>query len=192
MFSALTLSNKPVLPGQHQANGHARPEAPKHIFGISSLASAAHITEPSESMMTQDDMNAMDEDDDLFDNDNDNGNDNDDDRDPNAMDWSPIKPAKSPPQRRSLKMTGGVGSGGLQRQQVTRTTGQWNDGSWMRPQRFFVPEEPTGLEGLFEQTISLSDDARLKVNAVKGQNGRDSVKERWLGLEWMRGRWKSE
>ncbi|KAF8641143.1 hypothetical protein AX17_000785 [Amanita inopinata Kibby_2008] len=27
-----------------------------------------------------------------------------------------------------------------------------DDGSWIRPQRFFAPEQPTGLEGLFEKT----------------------------------------
>ncbi|CDO75473.1 hypothetical protein BN946_scf184935.g9 [Trametes cinnabarina] len=59
--------------------------------------------------------------------------DDDDDRDPDAMDIDPSSPLKRP--------------------------GQVDDGSWLRPQRFFAPEEPTGLENLFARTIRLVDNS---------------------------------
>ncbi|KAF8832204.1 hypothetical protein HHX47_DHR1001936 [Lentinula edodes] len=41
-----------------------------------------------------------------------------------------------------------------------------DDGWWLRPQRFFAPEKPTGLESLFENT-KLADDVPMKdVTAV--------------------------
>ena len=55
----------------------------------------------------------------------------DDDRDPDAMDIDPASPMKKP--------------------------NRDDDGSWLRPQRFFAPEEPTGLENLFARTIRLVD-----------------------------------
>ncbi|KAH9898288.1 Ima1 N-terminal domain-containing protein [Cubamyces lactineus] len=55
----------------------------------------------------------------------------DDDYDPDAMDIDPSSPMKRP--------------------------GRDDDGSWLRPQRFFAPEEPTGLENLFARTIRLVD-----------------------------------
>ncbi|PCH33734.1 hypothetical protein WOLCODRAFT_129941 [Wolfiporia cocos MD-104 SS10] len=79
--------------------------------------------------------------------------------DPDAMDWTPIKP----------------------------NTNGWahtnaDDGSWMRPQRFFAPEEPTGLEHLFASTVRLTDDEsnaistrRLLVELVS------RMKWMWLG-----------
>lgn len=33
-------------------------------------------------------------------------------------------------------------------------------GSWLRPQRFFAPEKPTGLESLFERTLLVDDTPR--------------------------------
>lgn len=32
-----------------------------------------------------------------------------------------------------------------------------DDDNWIRPQRFFAPEQPTGLEGLFEKTRLIDD-----------------------------------
>lgn len=58
--------------------------------------------------------------------------DDDDERDPDAMDVDPASPVKQP---------------------------QNDDGTWMRPQRFFAPEEPTGLETLFARTIRIADTA---------------------------------
>lgn len=60
------------------------------------------------------------------------------DRDPDAMDIDPASPMKKPSRD--------------------------DDGSWLRPQRFFAPEEPTGLENLFARTIRLGED-------TSGQNG---------------------
>ncbi|KAI0669785.1 Ima1 N-terminal domain-containing protein [Trametes maxima] len=57
--------------------------------------------------------------------------DDDDDRDPDAMDIDPSSPVKR--------------------------SRQDDDASWLRPQRFFAPEEPTGLENLFARTVRLVD-----------------------------------
>ncbi|KAI0815070.1 Ima1 N-terminal domain-containing protein [Irpex lacteus] len=224
MFSALTLSNKPILPNQHQHyQRHQRHQThpsgrsdtpPRPVFGMTSFSSAGmnegNGGAGTNSMMTMDangsamNMNEDDDDNDDFNNgDWDGGEDGDGDgneerdHDPNAMDWSPIAPTTN---RRSIvKMTNGGGQvqqyhypGRQQRYQQTtgKTNGngnrRWDDGSWLRPQRFFVPEEPTGLEGLFEQTISLSDDDRLRVGG--GEKGEG--KGEWLG--WAKRRWRSE
>ena len=57
----------------------------------------------------------------------------DEEQDPDAMDVDPMSPVKKP------------GRNGN------------DDASWLRPQRFFAPEEPTGLENLFARTIRLVD-----------------------------------
>ncbi len=59
------------------------------------------------------------------------------DKDPNAMDWEPISSygKRNSPQTRSA-----------------------NDGTWLRQQRFFPPEEPTGLENLLMHTRLVDDD----------------------------------
>lgn len=53
-----------------------------------------------------------------------------------------------------------------------RTSYEVQDDSWMRPQRFFVPEKPTGLEGLFERTLLVRDEPasgrQSKVNLIRG------------------------
>lgn len=46
------------------------------------------------------------------------------------MDWTPTNPQ---PSREKQSNAG-------------------SDASWLRPQTFFAPEQPTGLEGLFERT----------------------------------------
>jgi len=45
-----------------------------------------------------------------------------------------------------------------------------NDASWLRPQRFFVPEKPTGLEGLLESAKIQEDrmDLDPQVTAKQG------------------------
>jgi hypothetical protein len=55
--------------------------------------------------------------------------------DADAMDWTPTDPGQHRPE--SAK--------------------QPDDGSWLRPQRFFAPEKPTGLEGLFERALIVND-----------------------------------
>lgn len=60
-------------------------------------------------------------------------------KDPDAMDWSPTK-----------ELTLGQGMD----PEPTQLT---KDEAWLRPQRFFAPEEPTGLENLFAKTIRLVD-----------------------------------
>ncbi|EIW64180.1 uncharacterized protein TRAVEDRAFT_68039 [Trametes versicolor FP-101664 SS1] len=70
--------------------------------------------------------------------------DDDDDRDPDAMDIDPSSPVKK----------------------VARD----DDASWLRPQRFFAPEEPTGLENLFARTIRLVD------NSDQGADGANQAR----------------
>ncbi|KAG5647583.1 hypothetical protein DXG03_008936 [Asterophora parasitica] len=65
--------------------------------------------------------------------------------DADAMDWTP---------------TGTFGSKG-------KATQEPDDGSWLRPQRFFAPEKPTGLEGLFEQALMVVDDAPIVAGGDK-------------------------
>jgi len=55
----------------------------------------------------------------------------DEDEDENAMDWTPTVP--SPAKSRKI-------------------LNDDDDGSWLKPQRFFPPERPTGLESLFAGT----------------------------------------
>ena len=49
-----------------------------------------------------------------------------------------------------------------------KRSGRDDDASWLRPQRFFAPEEPTGLENLFAKTIQLVDSSE-----PAGRGGRD-------------------
>lgn len=57
--------------------------------------------------------------------------------DVDAMDWSPTDALSEQHKQESAK--------------------QPDEGSWLRPQRFFAPEQPTGLEGLFERTLLVKD-----------------------------------
>ncbi len=79
----------------------------------------------------------------------------DDERDPDAMDIDPASPMKKP--------------------------GRDDDGSWLRPQRFFAPEEPTGLENLFARTIRLADTSEQSGNGPQGAGGRRSTSRRSKG-----------
>ncbi|KAG1828324.1 Ima1 N-terminal domain-containing protein [Suillus variegatus] len=64
----------------------------------------------------------------------------DEDEDDDAMDWTPTVPSPAKP-RRILNVD--------------------DDGSWVRPQRFFPPERPTGLESLFASTKLDDRDQKL-------------------------------
>jgi hypothetical protein len=55
----------------------------------------------------------------------------DEDEDENAMDWTPTVPSPAKPRK---------------------ILNDDDDGSWLKPQRFFPPERPTGLESLFAGT----------------------------------------
>jgi hypothetical protein len=67
----------------------------------------------------------------------------DEDADADAMDWTPTTPS----------------SPNKGKQRVSPAN---DDGSWIRPQRFFAPEAPTGLEGLFERTQLVDDSDRFE------------------------------
>lgn len=81
-------------------------------------------------------------------------------RDPDAMDWSPIRPLPSRDRPHALNGRSHFG--------------QDEDGDLLRPQRFFAPEEPTGLESLFANTIHLADDeqenAKRQTARAKGRH----------------------
>jgi len=62
----------------------------------------------------------------------------DESADEDAMDWTPTNPSP-------VKVKNAVND---------------NDGAWLRPQRFFAPERPTGLESLFANTKLDDGDAR--------------------------------
>jgi hypothetical protein len=87
-------------------------------------------------------------------------------RDPDAMDWSPIHPAHRNDQRANNH----------------RPSSLRQEDILLRPQRFFAPEEPTGLENLFANTIKLADDNVQRLTEEKQRNG-------WM--HWVKGRWKS-
>ncbi|KIK70775.1 hypothetical protein GYMLUDRAFT_32827 [Collybiopsis luxurians FD-317 M1] len=57
--------------------------------------------------------------------------------DEDAMDWSPTDPGSASTFSKELRRP---------------AFAKGDDGSWLRPQRFFAPEKPTGLESLFEKT----------------------------------------
>ncbi|PIL31845.1 hypothetical protein GSI_06549 [Ganoderma sinense ZZ0214-1] len=82
--------------------------------------------------------------------------DDDGERDPDAMDIDPASPARRPSNN--------------------------DDGSWLRPQRFFAPEEPTGLETLFARTIRLVDPSEQNGRAASvGMGGRKTLPLRRTG-----------
>lgn len=101
-------------------------------------------------------------------------------RDPDAMDWSPTR---QDPLRRD------------------------DSGFQLRPQRFYAPEEPTGLENLFERTIKLADSdepsgRRERTTAMRANGGSSSRRTYAavaavaslmtavsLGVWWQRDRW---
>lgn len=62
--------------------------------------------------------------------------------DENAMDWSPTN-----------------GDSPQKRKRHDAASSRSEDSAWLRPQRFFAPEKPTGLESLFERTKLVDDDA---------------------------------
>ncbi|KAJ2932763.1 hypothetical protein H1R20_g4354, partial [Candolleomyces eurysporus] len=53
-----------------------------------------------------------------------------------------------------------------------------DDGSWLRPQRFFAPEKPTGLESLFARTKLVDDDA-MRVDDEPNPQSRDGILKKW-------------
>lgn len=85
--------------------------------------------------------------------------------DENAMDWTPTGPRAA------------TASAAASRRRKNKTS---DENVWLRPQRFFAPEKPTGLEGLFART-RLDDDTMMMVDGregsheASGSNGDGSV-----------------
>ena len=84
----------------------------------------------------------------------------DDEHDPDAMDVDPASP---------MRKAGRSGN---------------DDASWLRPQRFFAPEEPTGLENLFAKTIRLVDSSEATENGPHGIAIRRSTHRRNTLRDW--------
>ncbi|KAG5220125.1 Integral inner nuclear membrane protein [Salix suchowensis] len=103
------------------------------IFGLPSLLSS---TSGATSQKDAHDVDAM-EDDDFY------------AKDDMAMDWTPIHPSH----------THQSDSRASRYKDKQKAAVDDDDGSWLRPQRFFAPEKPTGLEGLFERAKLVDDDA---------------------------------
>ena len=59
---------------------------------------------------------------------------------------------------------------------------QADNNLWLRPQRFFAPEKPTGLEGLFERALLVNDEPRAEVPPVSRTT--HSVITKHLGTWW--------
>lgn len=84
-------------------------------------------------------------------------------RDPDAMDWEPASPAKR-----------------AQEAQKSNRGQSTDDGTWLRQQRFFPPEEPTGLEGLFMRARLMDeDDAATRRDRAAGSS-RGRMKWAWV------------
>lgn len=90
--------------------------------------------------------------------------DEDSPNDPDAMDWTPTDP--------SLSSRTNNGRKAIKND---------DDGSWLRPQRFFPPEQPTGLEGLFARTL-LVDDSDPHSITSNGIHPRRRMKLNWWAL----------
>ncbi|KAI0932064.1 hypothetical protein AcW1_000708 [Taiwanofungus camphoratus] len=158
LFASLTLSSKPVVVPP------APPPASNHIFGMPSLPvarSPSSLPPPRPRMATvplpSSDMDIEDDDASLV-------------QDPDAMDWSPIRPS-SP----NKPYTGWV------------NVSAQDDGTWLRPQRFFAPEEPTGLENLFAKTIRLADDDQVnreRKGTSEDRSKRQQARLRTLARIW--------
>lgn len=158
LISSLTLSNNPVLTNINRTN------AASPVFGQPSLAQPnghvkpnGHI--PIEIAVMDDDMGVYEMDDDLMEDDDDEQR-----RDPDAMDWSPIHPT-----HRNQRYISSIRLNSAKRDDVN-----------LRPQRFFAPEEPTGLENLFETTIKLADDDLVRREDRRKQSGW----KRWVTGSW--------
>ncbi|KAH7929338.1 hypothetical protein BV22DRAFT_1081109, partial [Leucogyrophana mollusca] len=90
----------------------------------------------------------------------------DEDEDEDAMDWTPTHSSSSRPPK------------------AKKILDDDDDGSWLRPQRFFPPERPTGLESLFAST-KLADDvdqrSRTAAENVSTTLGRWASQWWWVG-----------
>jgi hypothetical protein len=86
-----------------------------------------------------------------------------DDGDANMMDWTPTNPSPS-------------SSMNFSRIQPNKD----DDGSWLRRQTFFPPEQPTGLEGLFAKTLLVDEDSRSSAQCDRGPSQRLKLKWLWL------------
>ncbi|THH10167.1 hypothetical protein EW145_g1520 [Phellinidium pouzarii] len=129
LFATLSLSSRPILPGAFTATN---PMFGQPSFSIKSEAASLNNNSFDPAFKGAGEG---------YDNDNDSdGTDTlrrNRARDPDAMDWEPASPA-------------------VARSKINNRTE--DDGSWLRRQRFFPPEEPTGLESLFMRTRLVDED----------------------------------
>jgi hypothetical protein len=78
------------------------------------------------------------------------------------MDWTPTNPSPSSSRVKSAKNND-------------------DDGSWLRRQKFFPPEQPTGLEGLFAKTLRVDEDKGSTTQQGRVINPRSTWKWLWVG-----------
>jgi hypothetical protein len=86
-----------------------------------------------------------------------------DEKDPDMMDWTPTDPSAS------------SSSKNINRSKQVKDD---DDGSWLRRQRFFPPEQPTGLEGLFARTLLVDEQQQPSVQ--QGRSPRLGLRLNWL------------
>lgn len=85
--------------------------------------------------------------------------------DPDAMDWEPS--AVTPSGSSELTKSRG------------RAVRDDDNGSWLRPQRFFAPEQPTGLEGLLMRTRLMDDDLPPFLPDSQGSKAQKEFQWNW-------------
>ncbi|KIJ68203.1 hypothetical protein HYDPIDRAFT_81318 [Hydnomerulius pinastri MD-312] len=90
----------------------------------------------------------------------------DDSPDEDAMDWTPTNPSPA----KGKKSRGGEDDDN-------------DDGSWLRPQKFFPPERPTGLEALFASTKLVDEGDSKTSNSGGSVWGPQNLRAigRWIG-----------
>lgn len=60
-----------------------------------------------------------------------------------------------------------------------------SDTLWLRPQRFFAPEAPTGLEGLFERTKIVDDVTMVDATSAPGSRPAGTPRPRLWNWWWV-------
>jgi len=88
-----------------------------------------------------------------------------DDRDADMMDWTPTNPSAPSSTINFSK---------------SKSNKNDDDGSWLRRQTFFPPEQPTGLEGLFARTLLVDEDSQSLAQRRRGPSQRLRLKWLWV------------
>lgn len=87
-----------------------------------------------------------------------------DHKDPDMMDWTPTDPS---------------GSSSSQNASRSKHANDDGDGLLLRRQRFFPPEQPTGLEGLFARTLFVDENSQSHVQQDRTSHQRLRPRGLW-------------